>query len=83
MTTDATPDLESRLPCRECWAHCGVEADEEMREIDRQAEELSPLPENITRIRRLVDSQVRPDVGRPGELDAVRRHEIAWISCCG
>lgn len=56
MTTDANPDLESTPPCRECWANCGVEADEEMREIDRLEDELSPLPENITRIRKLIST---------------------------
>jgi len=56
MKTDANPDLESTPPCRECWANCGVEADEEMREIDRLEDELSPLPESITRIRKLIST---------------------------
>ena len=56
MTTDVNPDLESTPPCRECWANCGVEADEEMLAIDRLEDELSPLPENITRIRKLISS---------------------------
>ena len=56
MTTDANPDLESTPPCRECWANCGVEADEEMREIDRLEDELSPLPENVTRISKLIST---------------------------
>ena len=32
----------------------GVPADQEMREIDRVEDELSPLPENIKRIRTLI-----------------------------
>jgi hypothetical protein len=56
MTTDANPDHETTPPCRECWANCGVEADEEMRAIDRLEDELSPLPENVTRIRRLIST---------------------------
>ena len=60
MATDTNPELESAPPCRECWANCGVEADEEMRGIDRLEDELSPLPENITRIRKLVERRVKP-----------------------
>jgi hypothetical protein len=56
MTTDANADLERTPPCRECWANCGVEADEEMLTIDRLEDELSPLPENITRIRKLIST---------------------------
>jgi hypothetical protein len=56
MSTNAGTDLESKPPCREWWANCGVEADEEMREIDRLEDELSPLPENITRIRKLIST---------------------------
>ena len=56
MTTDANTDLERTPPCRECWANCGVETDEEMREIDRLEDELSPLPENIARIRKLIST---------------------------
>jgi len=56
MTSDANPDLESTKPCRECWANCGVEADEEMREIDRLEDVLSALPDNITRIRKLIST---------------------------
>ena len=56
MTTDANPDLESTPPYRECWANCGVDADEEMREIDRLEDELSPLPEPIPRIRKLIST---------------------------
>ncbi len=56
MTTDANPDLENTPPCRECWVNCGVEADEEMRDIDRLEDELSPLPENVTRIRKLIST---------------------------
>ena len=83
MTTDADPDLESTPPCRKCWANCGVEAaDEEMREIDRLEDELSPLPENITRIRKLVSAlelchhkaerwvtNIIEAIGETGELD--------------
>lgn len=54
MTADT--NFESTPPCRECWANCGVEADEEMREIDRLEDEASPLPENITRIRKLIST---------------------------
>jgi hypothetical protein len=56
VTADTNPDLECAPPCRECWANCGVEADEEMREIDRLEDELSPLPETIRRIRKLISS---------------------------
>jgi len=56
MTTDTTPGLESKAPWRECWANCGVEADEEMREIDRLENELTPLPESIMRIRKLIST---------------------------
>ena len=37
-------------------ANCGVAADEEMRDIDRLEDELSPLPENIARIRGLIST---------------------------
>ncbi len=56
MTTDAKLDLENTPPCREWWINCGAEADEEIREIDRLEDELSPLPENITRIRKLIST---------------------------
>ncbi len=56
MTTDANTDLESTPRCRDCWANCGVVADDEMREIDRLEDELSPLPESITRIRKLIST---------------------------
>ncbi len=56
MTTGPDSDLDCPPPCREWWANCGVEADEEMREIDRLEDELSPLPENIARIRRLIST---------------------------
>ena len=56
MTTDADPTPESTPPCREWWANCGVEADEEMRGIDRLEDELSPLPDGVTRIRRLIST---------------------------
>ena len=56
MTTDANPDLGSTPSCRECWANCGVEADEEMLAIDRLEDELSPLPENTRRIRKLIST---------------------------
>ena len=56
MTADPNPDLESTPRCRECWANCGIEPDEEMREIDRLEDELSPLPENITRVRKLIST---------------------------
>jgi hypothetical protein len=56
MTTDTNADLESTPTCRACWANCGVEADEEMRAIDRLEDELSPLPDNLTRIRKLIST---------------------------
>jgi hypothetical protein len=36
--------------------NCGVETDEEMLAIDRLEDELSPLPENIARIRKLIST---------------------------
>jgi len=56
MTTDTNPDLESTPRCRKWWANCGVEADEEMREIDRLEDEISPLPERTRRIRTLIST---------------------------
>jgi len=56
MAAEANPDLESTPPYGEWWANCGVEADEEMREIDRLERELSPLPDNIARIRKLIST---------------------------
>ncbi|NLS93120.1 MAG: hypothetical protein GXX96_13270 [Planctomycetaceae bacterium] len=56
MTIDASAGIESPPPRRECWANCGGEVDEEMREIDRLEDELSPLPANITRIRKLIST---------------------------
>ncbi|MFC1639352.1 hypothetical protein ACFL3B_01155 [Gemmatimonadota bacterium] len=56
MTADANLNLESSTPCRECWANCGVDADEEMLAIDRLEDELSPLPENTRRIRKLIST---------------------------
>ncbi len=56
MTTPPDSDLDGPPPCRECWANCGVEADEEMLGIDRLEDELSPLPENVTRIRKLIST---------------------------
>ena len=56
MTTLPDSDLDCTPPCRECWANCGVEADEEMLGIDRLEEEFSPLPENVTRIRKLIST---------------------------
>ena len=61
------PDLESTPPCRECWANCGVVTDAEMREIDQLEDELSPLPDNVARIRRLISTlelcHTRPKAG--------------------
>lgn len=56
MTTDAKAGLESPTPRRECWANCGGEVDEEMREIDRLEDGISPLPANIARIRKLIST---------------------------
>ncbi len=56
MATDGNADSEKTLPCRECWANCGVEPDEEMREIDQWEDGLSPLPENIARVRKLIST---------------------------
>jgi len=56
MATHASPDFQSTPPCRECWSNCGVEADEEMLEIDRLEDAISPLPEDIKRIRKLIST---------------------------
>jgi hypothetical protein len=56
MNNDANPGIESTPPCRECWKNCGVEVDEEMRDIDRLEDKLSPLPGNIARIRKLIST---------------------------
>jgi len=56
MTTSPDTDLDRTSSCREWWANCGVEADDEMRDIDRLEDELSPLPENVTRIRKLIST---------------------------
>ncbi len=56
MTTPPDSDLDCTPPCRECWANCGVEADEEMLGIDTLEDEFSPLPENVTRIRKLIST---------------------------
>ena len=56
MTTPPDPDLDGPPPCRECWANCGVEADEEMLAIDRLEDDLSPLSESTARIRRLIST---------------------------
>ncbi len=56
MTTPSDSDLDRHSPCRECWVNCGVETDQEMLQIDRQEDELSPLGEGVTRIRRLIST---------------------------
>jgi len=56
MTTPPGSDLDRTLPCRECWANCGAETDEEMRDIDRLEDEISPLPESIAQIRKLIST---------------------------
>ena len=56
MTIDATHGLEGGPSCRECWANCGVAADEEIRAIDRLEDALSPLPDNVARIRKLIST---------------------------
>ncbi len=35
MTTPSDSDLDCTSPCREWWANCGVEINNEMRDIDR------------------------------------------------
>ena len=56
MTTPPDSDLDCTSSCRECWVNCGVETDQEMLEIDRLEDELSPMPENVTRIRKLIST---------------------------
>ncbi len=56
MTTPPDSDLDCTPLCRECWANCGVSADEEMLGIDRMEDEFSPLPENVKRIRKLIST---------------------------
>ncbi len=56
MTTNENPYSGSTPQCRECWANCGVETDDEMREIDALEDQLSPLPEGATRIRVLIST---------------------------
>ncbi len=56
MTTPPDSDLDCTSSFRECWVNCGVAADQEMLEIDRLEDELSPLPENVTRIRKLIST---------------------------
>jgi len=56
MTTRPDSDPDCSPPCREYWANCGVEVDKEMLGIDRLEDELSPLSQNIARIRTLIST---------------------------
>ena len=40
--------------CRLWWRNCGVEPDEEIRTIDKLEDEISPLSEQMSRIRQLI-----------------------------
>ena len=42
--------------CRPCWRNCGVEPDAEIREIDGMEDDISPLPPNASRIRKLIST---------------------------
>ncbi len=42
--------------CRLCWRNCGVEADAEIREMDRMEDNISPMPPNVSRIRDLIST---------------------------
>ncbi len=43
-----------KMACRPCWQNCGVEADAEIRAIDRMEDEISPPDEQTARIRELI-----------------------------
>jgi hypothetical protein len=51
MNEDPKADQEA---CRPCWQNCGVEADAEIRAIDRMEDDISPPDGQTTRIRELI-----------------------------